>query len=50
MSKQTDSESSKNIDPGEILQVGLTDGRRPRGHYPWGTASARCRRRRIHAL
>ena len=30
MSKQTDSESSKNIDPGEILQVGLTDGRRPR--------------------
>ena len=30
MSKQTDSESSKNIDPGEILQLGLTDGRRPR--------------------
>ena len=30
MSKQTDSESSKNIDPGEIFQVGLTDGRRPR--------------------
>ena len=30
MSKQTDSESSKNIDPGEILQVGLTDERRPR--------------------
>ena len=30
MSKQTDSESSKNIDPGEILQVGLTDGRRQR--------------------
>ena len=30
MSKQTDSESSKNIGPGEILQVGLTDGGRPR--------------------
>ena len=30
MSKQTDSESSKNIDPGEILQMGITDERRPR--------------------
>ena len=37
---ETDSESSKNIDPGEMLQAGLRDGRRPRCPLSLGDGSA----------
>ena len=40
---ETDSESSKNMNPGEMLQAGLSDGRRPRCPLSLGMAITRSR-------